>query len=208
MPHAAKFEVCAHRWVDVSEPGFGVAVLDDGRYGHDVQGGGVRVTLLRSAIWPDLDADRGRHRTTLALLPHGPRLHDVLREAEALELPLRVAIGTADRPAPPLLAIEHPGVLVSAVKLADDGSSDIVIRLHEAHGDRATVEIRTAAVAAWRAALTEEPLELVAVDDGCVTVSLRPFELATLRWRPAVPPAVIPLDGRSGHGAGDGHQEP
>ncbi|HEY5874629.1 MAG TPA: glycoside hydrolase family 38 C-terminal domain-containing protein, partial [Ilumatobacteraceae bacterium] len=102
---AAKFEVCAHRWVDVAEPGFGVAVLDDGRFGHDVQDGGVRVTLLRSAIWPDLDADRGRHRTTVALLPHGPGLHDVLREAEALEHPLRVVTGNADRPVPPLAAI-------------------------------------------------------------------------------------------------------
>ncbi len=180
---AAKFEVCAHRWVDVAEPGFGVAVLDDGRFGHDVQGGGVRVTLLRSAIWPDLDADRGHHRTTVALLPHGPGLHDVLREAEALEHPLRVVTGSADRPVPPLVAIDHPGVLVSAVKLADDGSGDVVIRLHEAHGDRATVHISAAATAAWRAALTEEPLEEIALGDGGLSVSLRPFELATLRWR-------------------------
>jgi len=180
---AAKFEVCAHRWVDVAEPGFGVAVLDDGRFGHDVQGRGVRVTLLRSAIWPDLDADRGHHRTTVALLPHGPGLHDVLREAEALDLPLRIATGNADRPVPPLVAIDHPGVLVSAVKLADDGSGDVVIRLYEAHGDRATVAIKAETTEAWRAALTEEPLESIAAGEGRLTVSMRPFELATLRWR-------------------------
>lgn len=50
---AAKFEVCAHRYVDLSEPGFGVAVLNDGRYGHGVQDGGVRVSLLRAAKYPD-----------------------------------------------------------------------------------------------------------------------------------------------------------
>jgi alpha-mannosidase len=138
---------------------------------------------LRSAIWPDLDADRGCHRTTVALLPHGPGLHDVLREAEALEHPLRVAVGAADQPVPALAAIDHPGVLVSALKLADDASGDVVMRLHEAHGDRTIVEIRAAAVTAWRAALTEEPLEEIAVGDGGFTVSLRPFELATLRWR-------------------------
>ncbi|MGD9703882.1 MAG: alpha-mannosidase [Acidimicrobiia bacterium] len=208
---AAKFEVCAHRWVDVAEPGFGVAVLDDGRFGHDVQGDGVRVTLLRSAIWPDLDADRGRHRTTVALLPHGPGLHDVLREAEALELPLRVVRGKADRPVQPLVRIEHPGVLVSAVKLADDGSGDLIVRLHEAHGDRTTVTVGSQAVAAWRAALTEEALEELRLDAGELAVPLRPFELATLRLRPARSSAVAVAaqsGGSSGRHPGGGHREP
>jgi alpha-mannosidase len=182
---AAKFEVCAHRWVDVSEPSFGVAVLDNGRYGHDVQGGGVRVTLLRSPIWPDLDADRGRHRTTIALLPHGPGLHDVLREAEALEYPLRVVTGTAGAgPVRPLLELDHRGVLVTAVKRADDGSGDLVVRLYEALGDRTAVTIGGGWSTAARAALTEEPQAALEVSDGAAVVELRPFEIATLRLTP------------------------
>ena len=90
---AAKFEVCAHRFVDFSEPSFGVAVLNDGRYGHGVQDGGVRVSLLRAAKYPDPDADHGRHAVTISVLPHGPGLHDVLHEAEALNVPLRVVTG-------------------------------------------------------------------------------------------------------------------
>ena len=180
---AAKFEVCAHGWVDVSEPTFGVAVLDDGRYGHDVQQGGVRVTLLRSAVYPDLEADRGRHRTTVAVLPHGPGLHDVLRESEALNLPLRIGRGSADAGAetvPSLVHVDHPGVLVSAVKAADDGDG-VVVRIYEAHGDRTTVTLRGSFTHAWRAALTEERDAELAVADAAVSLTLRPFELVTLR---------------------------
>ena len=92
---AAKFEVCAHRFVDLSEPSFGVAVLNDGRYGHGVQEGGVSVSLLRAAKYPDPDADHGRHAVTISVLPHGPGLHDVLHEAEALNVPLRLVAGRA-----------------------------------------------------------------------------------------------------------------
>ena len=90
---AAKFEVCAHRFVDFSEPSFGVAVLNDGRYGHGVQDGGVRVSLLRAPKYPDPDADHGRHTVTISVLPHGAGLHEVLHEAEALNMPLRVVTG-------------------------------------------------------------------------------------------------------------------
>ena len=187
---AAKFEVCAHGWVDVAEPSFGVAVLTNGRYGHDLRGGGVRVTLLRSAIWPDAEADLGHHRTTVSLLPHGAGLHEVLREAEALNLPLRlVPIGVADGLSPPMLAVDHPGVLVSALKPADDGSTDVILRMYEAHGDRASVPIRGDFARVSSVSLTEEPAEAAGrepgqehpVIDGAAVVHLRPFEIRTLR---------------------------
>ena len=95
---AAKFEVCAHRFVDVAEPSFGVAVLNDGRFGHCLFDGGVRVSLLRAAKYPDPDADHGRHRVTIAVLPHGPGLYDVLAEAEALNMPLRLVGPPTARP--------------------------------------------------------------------------------------------------------------
>ena len=93
---AAKFEVCAHRYVDVAEPDFGVAVLNNGRYGHGLFGGAVRVSLARAAKYPDPSADHGHHAVTLALLPHGPGLADVVAEAERLELPLRVVEQRSD----------------------------------------------------------------------------------------------------------------
>ena len=65
-----KFEVCGHRWVDLSEAGYGVSLLNDCKYGHDVQGNVLRLTLLRGTERPDPEADRGEHSFTYALLPH------------------------------------------------------------------------------------------------------------------------------------------
>ena len=117
---AAKFEVCAHRYVDLSEPSFGVAVLNDGRYGHGVHEGGVRVSLLRATKYPDPNADHGRHSVTVSVLPHGPGLHDVLHEAEALNLPLRIVRGYAESAPEPVVTIDHHGVQISSVKQADE----------------------------------------------------------------------------------------
>jgi alpha-mannosidase len=215
---AAKFEVAAHEWVDISEPRFGVAVLNDGRYGHGVhavtsadasrdgRGGGqhIRVSLLRGARYPDPDADLGRHSTRLAILPHDGGLQSVLHHAEAINMPLRVIrpgdLSASARPpssetAPVtggssrVVTVTHPGVRISAVKRADDGSGDLVVRLYEACGDRATTTISTARrlSAAARCNLLEEPLADGSLDvaDGIVDIALRPFELVTLRLRAA-----------------------
>ncbi len=182
---AAKFEVCAHRFVDVSEPAFGVAVLNDGRYGHGLQDGGVRVSLLRAARFPSPVQDIGLHRVTIGILPHGAGLTDVLREAEALNMPLRQVTGHAAQHDKPAVTIDHPGVQVSSVKRADDGSGDLIVRLYEALGDHASVTVRTP----WRIAsadacnLLEEPQRGFEVSDGIVSLPLRPFELVTLRMR-------------------------
>ncbi len=195
---AAKFEVCAHRWVDVSEPSFGVAVLNDGRWGHGLFDGGVRVSLLRGARFPDPEADQGRHRMRLAILPHGPGLHDVIAHGEALAHPLTASnigrqVPSSDISRPmldgvgvgPVVAIDHPGVLATAVKRADDGSDDLIVRCHEAVGDRADTTFRLPApiTAAWRCDLLEAPGESLDTADGIVRVVLRPFELVTLRLR-------------------------
>jgi alpha-mannosidase len=182
---AAKFEVCAHRYVDLAEPSFGVAVLNDGRFGHSLFDGGIRVSLLRAARFPDPDADQGHHDVTISVLPHGAGLHEVLAEAEALNMPLRIveADGTGvDVPAP-VVSIDRPGVELSAVKRADDGSGDLIVRLYEACGDRTPVTVRAARPikAAQRCNALEEPTSGLDVADGIVVVTLRPFELVTLR---------------------------
>jgi alpha-mannosidase len=189
---AAKFEVCAHRFVDVSEPSFGVAVLNDSRYGHAVLGDTVHVTLLRAPKWPAPDADRGRHRTTVSLFPHAGDRRAVVREAEALNTPLRAVPGRAARGgtgAPAMTAVgvgvDQPGVQVSAVKLADDGSGDVVVRLFEAVGDRAavTLSLPYAVTSAERVNLLEDPGAPLEIAGSAARVALRPFELATIRLR-------------------------
>ncbi|HSJ90634.1 MAG TPA: glycoside hydrolase family 38 C-terminal domain-containing protein [Ilumatobacter sp.] len=181
---AAKFEVCAHRYVDVSEPSFGVAVLNDGRYGHGLFGGRVRASLARAARYPDPGADRGRHVTRFALFPHGAGLAEVVAEAERFNVPLRVVEGRATGAVPtPIVDLIGRGVEIDAVKPADDDPRDLIVRFHEAVGDRSAVTIRCdrPIVAASRCNLLEEPGPGLEVGDGIAVVTARPFEIATLR---------------------------
>ena len=189
---AAKFEVCAHRFVDVAEPDFGVAILNTGRYGHGVFDGVVRVSLARAAEYPDPNADRGHHEVTLAIRPHSGGLADVRDAAARLNAPLRlVSDGRATSPGAPIVRIIGadggiaPGVEIDAAKLADDGSGDLIVRIHEAIGNRVRLSVATPGRIsdAWRCNLLEEPRTGEEVGDGIVTLTLRPFQIVTLRLR-------------------------
>jgi alpha-mannosidase len=192
---AAKFEVCAHRFVSLSEPSFGAAVLNDGRYGHAVFDEAIRVSLARAAKYPDPDADHGHHRVTLAVLAHDGDLASVRAAAAQLNQPPRViaggsphtANGASDEPVVTIVS-SQPGrssIEIDAVKLADDGSGDLVVRFHEAVGDRATISVRCRRriAAASRCDLMEAPQRGEECLDGIVSTMIRPFELVTLRLR-------------------------
>jgi alpha-mannosidase len=181
--------VSGHRWVHVAEPGYGVAVINDSTYGHDVsrtvrEDGGttttVRLSLVRAPRIPDPEADQGKHRLTYSLLP-GATLDDAVAEGYALNLPLRVA-DTAGAPEP-VVSVDGDGVTVEAVKLADDESGDVVVRLYESRGGRAQGVLRTGfpLAGAQITDLLERPLSEAATDGDGVPVTLRPFEVKTLR---------------------------
>jgi alpha-mannosidase len=179
---AARFEVCAHFWADVAEPDFGVAILNDSKYGHDCLESTMRITLLRATNYPDPAADRGHHRFTYSVLPHDGTLADVLAESWALNLPPRLIIG---EPQPSLVAVDHPGVVVTAVKAADDGSGDLVVRMHEGFGGRARGRLRIGVPVgeALRCDLLERAQgSAEALTDGALAFELRPFEVRTLRF--------------------------
>ncbi|MEU9732803.1 glycoside hydrolase family 38 C-terminal domain-containing protein [Streptomyces sp. NPDC048002] len=186
---AARFEVSGHRWVHLGEPGYGVAVINDSTYGHDVsrtvrEDGGttttVRLSLLRAPRVPDPGADQGTHRFTYSLLP-GARVEDAVAEGYALNLPLRTA-DAAGAPRP-VVSVEGEGVTVEAVKLADDRSGDVVVRLYESRGGRARGVLRPGfpLAGAHVTDLLERPLERAEATDGAVPVELRPFQILTLR---------------------------
>ncbi|MHA7985627.1 alpha-mannosidase [Rathayibacter sp. CAU 1779] len=205
----ARFETSAHRWVHVGEPGFGVAVANDSTYGHDItrrqrRGGGtstlVRQSLLRAPLFPDPEADQGEHvvRSSLTV---GAEIADAIAAGYALNLPLRVAAA----PIEPLVTVEGDGVLVEAVKLAEDRSGDVIVRLYEALGRRtsATVRFGFDVASVVQTDLLED--ELAAVDgvegsdadadadadagsdeaavSGSVRLNVRPFQVVTLRVR-------------------------
>ncbi len=188
---AARFEVSAHRWVHVAEPGYGVAIANESTYGHDVTRRTVDgrravvqvgLSLLRAPEFPDPGADQGEHVIRFTVRP-GARVRDAVHDGIRLNLPRRHVLG--GRAADPLVALSHPGVSISAVKLAEDRSGDVVVRLYESEGARAEV-IVTALFDAQTPSLVDL-LErdtgeaAVRASDGEITLSLRPFQLATVR---------------------------
>jgi alpha-mannosidase len=186
---AAQFEVPAHRFADLSEHGYGVALLNDSKHGYDVRGSTLRLTLLRAPTMPDPGADRGLHRFTYALLPHPGDLvaGGVVAAAEALDLPLR-CVTTSPHPGDlprsgTAVRVDGPGVAVTAVKKSERGEA-IVVRMCEVAGGRTTARVapRMAAAAAARCDLLERPVAALALTDGAVQIELGPFQLATLRF--------------------------
>ena len=141
----------------------------------------LRTSLLRAPAYPDPVADRGQHVQRLALLV-GADLDDATRAGHAARRAL--VPGAADDIAvPPVADASGPGVVVTAVKLADDGSGDLIVRLAEVCGARVQVPVRTALriTKAHACNLLEEPQRALDVADGFVNLTLRPFELVTLR---------------------------
>ncbi len=181
---AARFEVAAHRWVHVGEP-VGVALANDGTYGHEVRrvarrGGGMavllRATLVRGPRFPDPDADQGRHEFRFHLVPAATPA-DAVAAGYALNLPPAERAG--DRDVAPLVRLEgDPNVLIEAVKLADDRSGDLVVRLYEAHGVPGAATLRTSFPAAGM--IVTDLLERRVADTG-PALRLRPFQIVTVR---------------------------
>ncbi|MEV4472639.1 alpha-mannosidase [Nonomuraea salmonea] len=189
---AAKFEACNHRFVHLEEPGWGVAMVTDSTYGHDVTRDvdehgtttTLRVSLLRAPRFPDPETDQGAHRFRHALVP-GAEIGDAVREGHFINQPERRVPGSA--PVEPLVTVDDDAVVVTAVKLADDGSGDVVVRFHESRGGRARARLRPGFPVAEVVTtdLLERPTgEPERPGDG-IAVALRPFELVTLRMKRA-----------------------
>jgi len=197
---AARFETVAHRWVHVGEPGFGVAVANDASYGHDITRAPdadgrsvsvVRVTLLRAPLFPDPVADQGEH-TFHNAVTFGAGVADAIRSGYGLNLPLRTVAGGAGGAdaggtgeVAPLVTVSSPAVVVEAVKLAQDRSGDVVVRLYESHGARAAVRVGLgfAHTGVVLTDLLERPLGEAAEGEDGVELELRPFQVVTLRVR-------------------------
>lgn len=175
----AKYEVPGHRFADLSEPGFGVAMLNDGKYGHSARGNILGLSLLRSPIYPDPLADEGEQSFTYSLMPHGGDWYSagVLREAEDLNqpLPAMLAAGLAAG-SRTLLDVGGHRVALAGLKPSEDGE-DLILRVYEAFGGRGPLEV--APPAPWRVAgdvnLLEEPVERTAVH------GIQPFEVRSFR---------------------------
>lgn len=191
---AAKFEICAHRWLHVGEPGYGVAVSNDSTYGHDVtrdvrpDGGTttwVRPSLLRAPTYPDPHSDQGEHTMTLTVRP-GATIGDAVEEGYRTNLVERAVVGGREIAA--LISVTNPAIVVEALKLADDRSGDVVVRLYESRGERSIgtvgASFETSGVAVTDLLENEIPVPAgVQVEATSVSMTLRPFQIVTLRFK-------------------------
>jgi alpha-mannosidase len=182
-----RFEVCAHRFADLSEPGYGVALLNDGKYGHSARDNVLGISLLRGPLYPDPLADEGEHSFTYSLFPHPGDWTDagVTGEAFSLNSPV-VAVRGGGEPAE--YGFVAPGgveLALGGFKRAEDGRG-VILRLYEPHGKRGSTALRFAfsAGSVKRANLLEEPEETVEVEKCKARLDVRPFEVLTLRVQP------------------------
>lgn len=186
----ARFEVCAQKWVDLSEGDMGVALLNDGKYGHDVLNNVLRMSLLRSPKAPDPECDMGVHRFTYVLMPHyGPYQYaEVVRSAYALNAPLRTAWLEAhdgnNGQLPAFVSCDDRNIIIETVKKAED-SNDLIVRLYECHNSRGQAELNAIRPIKQAVLCDLEENELADLDviGGILNFQYKPFEIITLKLK-------------------------
>lgn len=140
----ARFEVCAHKWADLSEGDYGVGLLNDCKYGHDIKDSVMRLTLLKSATEPNVDADRETHEFTYSLYPHSGdfRRGNVVKNAYELNCPMYAKVEEAHDGVLPsqmsFISIDKENVVLEVVKKAE-ASDHVIVRLYECYNQRAKV---------------------------------------------------------------------
>lgn len=184
----ARFETCAHKWVDLSEADYGVSLLNDCKYGHDIHDHVIRLSLLRGPTHPDPVTDLGHHTFTYSLLPHaGDWRMGTIPAAYALNNPIRVAEGASETSVhlSPLVVVNQDHVVIETIKQAEDGRG-IIVRMYECHRKRGCITLETGfdLQSVTLTNLIEEDEQPIAFDARQITLPIKPYEIVTLRLVP------------------------
>ena len=178
----ARFEVCGHKWADLSETGYGVSLLNNCKYGYSIKDQAIKLSLLKSAVYPDTEADKGTHEFTYSLYPHEGSVTEggTIEAASRLNLPAQAVPGQfADQRK--IVKVSTDRVQIDAVKKAEDEDC-LIVRLHECRGGRGKVKLSS-----------EFPVKKLvpcnllehdcgeAVEGAEVTFSITPFEIKTFK---------------------------
>ena len=186
----AKFEVPAQRWADLSNTKHGFSLLNDSKYGYDVKGNVLRLSLLRSPEWPDPHADEGHHEFTYSLYPHGGNWRDAQTVRRGYELNYKLIAMWAQKHEGTLprehsfVRVEPDNVVLTAIKKSEDDDS-LVLRFYEWAGREADVKLQLPAGAqsASETDLMERSIASLAMHNDAVTVHTKPYEIKTLKVR-------------------------
>ncbi|HLO34097.1 MAG TPA: alpha-mannosidase [Anaerolineales bacterium] len=188
----ARFETCAHKWADLSEGSYGVSLLNDCKYGHDIHENVMRITLLRSPTMPDPTADSGEHQFKYSLYPHmGSWNEATQKEAYLLNDPILVYRSNIEHKTSEhftnlgsLISVSSPNVIIETVKRAEDGDG-IIVRLYESQRKRGPVQLQVGFTieAAWETNLLEENETVLSVENNSIQLNIRPYQIMTIRLK-------------------------
>ena len=187
---SAKFEVCAHKYADLSDGGYGVSLMNDCKYGYDIHEGVMQLSLLRCPTDPYEEADEGEMRCTYAILLHegGVREADTVAVAYEMNAPLRAVRATGKAPTLPtsfsFLTVSDPRIVCETVKQSEDGE-DTVLRLYESKNKKGTVTLTLAEgiKQCFLCDMMEREIQELPIVKGCVEIPFGGFEIVTLKVR-------------------------
>lgn len=187
---AAKFEVCAQKWGDLSEEGYGVSLLNDCKYGYSADGNEIAITLLKCGTYPNVEADQGLHTFTYSLYPHKDNFRQggTIREAYLLNRPLTCIPTEGAGTLPPeysFVSCDSENIVIETVKQAEAGAG-MIVRLYDAWGKKSTPRLKFGfdVEKVLLCDLLENPIEEIRTDREAgneVTIKVDNFEIITLR---------------------------
>ena len=196
----AKFEVCCHKYADLSEHGYGVSILNDSKYGFATCGNLMRLSLLRAPKAPDAHADMGRHHIRWAILPHqGDLGSTTVRTAYNFNNPLKLAQSSktleASAFSSPIKVTGSPSLILDCIKRGEDDEDvsrgelakrkgkSVILRIYDSLGgtSKGTIETSLDVKKVWKTNILEDDEEEFKIEKGRIDISLRPFEVATFR---------------------------
>lgn len=173
----AQFEICAHKFVDVSNENYGLALLNDSKYGHRVKNGIISLNLLRSPIYPDKTADRGKHHIRYALYPHINNFENsdvtqtaILFNNEPILVSKRLSFES-------IIKSDTPNIVIDTIKKAEN-SNGVIVRLYESIGKTCKAKIKTSFNYnnTYEVDLLENIIKPIKIDE----LDFSPFEIKTL----------------------------
>ncbi|SFQ38196.1 alpha-mannosidase [Caldicoprobacter faecalis] len=183
---ADRFEVCNHKWTALMEENRGFAVLNDCKYGVNTLGNSINLTLLRAPLAPDMNADKGIQHFTYSFYAWNGSFakSDVIREAYDLNCPVMVVNGAAEKSAS-LFSLDAANIILETVKVPEDGSNDIILRLYESKrtATRCTLSVAFPIAGAEQTDMLENTEKELVVRDNNIELDFRPFEIKTVRLK-------------------------
>jgi alpha-mannosidase len=183
----AKFEVCAHKWVDLSQGDYGVALMNDCKYGYKLLDNTLDLNLLRSSNYPGIEADHGKHEFTYSLFPHQGDYVDggVVKAGYELNVPLKTMIAAeGEFCAEPksFITVDADNIIIESVKKCED-SNDLIVRLYECHGrgGRTQVDFGFPYKDISLVDFMEQETSQEGFEKESRTLAFKPFEIHTLK---------------------------